>query len=56
MERVERDLTGMGCPKLNMQIRASNAAVVAFYEKLGYAPEQLISLGKRLIPDDNSST
>ena len=52
MQRVEQDLEAMGCPKLNVQIRAGNAAVVAFYEKLGYAPDQTVSLGKRLIPDE----
>lgn len=52
MQRVERDLQAMGCPKLNVQIRAGNAAVVAFYEKLGYALDQTVSLGKRLIRDD----
>jgi ribosomal protein S18 acetylase RimI-like enzyme len=52
MERVETDLERMGCPKLNVQIRSANAAVVAFYEKLGYAQDQTISLGKRLISDE----
>lgn len=52
MQRVERALHALGCPKLNVQIRAGNAAVVAFYEKLGYAPDQTVSLGKRLIRDD----
>jgi hypothetical protein len=42
----------MGCPKLNVQIRSSNAGVVAFYEKLGYAQDQTLSLGKRLISDE----
>jgi ribosomal protein S18 acetylase RimI-like enzyme len=51
MRRVEERLTDMGCPKVNMQVRASNAAVLAFYERLGYAQDQTVSLGKRLIPD-----
>ena len=51
MEKVEADLKAMGCPKVNMQVRASNAAVLAFYERLGYAQDQTVSLGKRLIPD-----
>jgi ribosomal protein S18 acetylase RimI-like enzyme len=51
MQRVEQDLVAMGCPKLNVQVRAQNAEIVAFYEKLGYAPDQTVSLGKRLIPD-----
>jgi ribosomal protein S18 acetylase RimI-like enzyme len=52
MERVEVQLRAMGCPKVNMQIRSSNAAVLAFYERLGYAQDQTISLGKRIIPDN----
>jgi ribosomal protein S18 acetylase RimI-like enzyme len=51
MQYVEARLKAMGCPKLNMQVRATNRAVVAFYARLGYAEEQNISLGKRLIPD-----
>ena len=51
MDRVEVQLKAIGCPKLNMQVRASNAEVVAFYERLGYTPDQTISLGKRLIAD-----
>lgn len=51
MQRVEERLKAMGCPKLNMQVRASNAAVLAFYERLGYSQDQTVSLGKRLIPD-----
>ena len=51
MQHVEARLKEMGCPKLNMQVRATNRAVLAFYERIGYAEEQNISLGKRLIPD-----
>lgn len=49
---LTRPLEALGCPKLNVQIRAANAAVVAFYEKLGYARDETIVLGKRLIPDE----
>jgi ribosomal protein S18 acetylase RimI-like enzyme len=52
MDRVEARLKAMGCPKVNMQIRSSNAAVLAFYERLGYAQDQTIGLGKRIIPDN----
>jgi ribosomal protein S18 acetylase RimI-like enzyme len=48
MKSVEQELAGMGCPKLNLQIRAANHAVVAFYKKLGYDVEERISMGKRL--------
>ena len=37
MDRVERDLTAMGCPKLNLQVRTSNKDVLAFYARFGYA-------------------
>lgn len=48
MEKVEESLAQMGCPKLNLQIRADNAEVQAFYESLGYEVEQRISMGKEL--------
>ncbi len=51
MLHVEQALMDMGCPKLNMQVRASNTGVLAFYRKLGYAQDETVSLGKRLIPD-----
>lgn len=51
MERVETLLKVMGCPKLNLQVRSTNADVLAFYRRLGYAPDDAVSLGKRLIPD-----
>jgi ribosomal protein S18 acetylase RimI-like enzyme len=52
MERVEKELKAMGCPKLNLQVRSSNAEVLAFYRRLGYAQDDVIGLGKRLIPDE----
>ncbi|HSD39422.1 MAG TPA: GNAT family acetyltransferase [Rhodocyclaceae bacterium] len=48
---AERLLTERGCPKLNLQIRSSNAAVIAFYARLGYVQDEVVSLGKRLIVD-----
>lgn len=51
MEAGERLLIERGCPKLNLQVRASNQAVVAFYSEIGYKTEDMVSMGKRLIPD-----
>jgi ribosomal protein S18 acetylase RimI-like enzyme len=48
---AERLLTELGCPKLNLQVRSSNAGVIAFYRSLGYQDDDVASLGKRLIPD-----
>ena len=47
----EEALKARGCPKINLQIRSGNATVIAFYNSLGYGDDQVIGLGKRLIPD-----
>ena len=41
-----------GCPKINLQVRASNAEVIAFYQSLGFKVEDVLSLGMRLISDE----
>lgn len=46
MVAAEERLRALGCPKLNLQINRSNAEVVAFYESLGYAVEDRVSMGK----------
>ena len=51
MTRGEALLIAAGCPKLNLQLRTSNADVVNFYERIGYGRDDTVSLGKRLIPD-----
>jgi ribosomal protein S18 acetylase RimI-like enzyme len=48
MRHLERELARRGCPKVNLQVLASNAATVAFYTKLGYAVEERIGMGKVL--------
>lgn len=48
MARVEQGLERIGCPKLNLQVRASNREVVTFYERLGYKIEERVSMAKRL--------
>ncbi|RFA23280.1 hypothetical protein B7R25_02455 [Subtercola boreus] len=51
MVKAESLLSDLGCPKLNLQVRAGNDSVLAFYTAIGYAPDHAISLGKRLIAD-----
>ncbi len=51
MQRVEQLLLEAGCPKINLQVRATNAGVIEFYHRLGYQNDETVSLGKRLIPD-----
>ena len=48
---AEQLLQAMGCPKLNLQVRAGNEAVIALYTRLGYADDHTVTLGKRLISD-----
>lgn len=52
VEEAEKRLRERGCPKINLQIRHTNAATAAFYEEMGYRREQSIVLGKRLERDD----
>jgi ribosomal protein S18 acetylase RimI-like enzyme len=47
---AEQSLQDIGCPKINLQVRASNRAVIAFYQQLGFSEEPRASLGKRLKP------
>ena len=48
MQRVEKLLSDAGCPKVNLQIRATNHAVVQFYKSIGYQVEEMVSMGKRI--------
>jgi ribosomal protein S18 acetylase RimI-like enzyme len=52
MQEAERLLRAEGCPKINLQVRRTNAQVLAFYEAIGFIPDDVISLGKRLEHDD----
>lgn len=51
MLEVEQRLTAVGCPKLNLMVRKDNHAILAFYAHLGYAVDDAIPLGKRLLRD-----
>lgn len=48
MQQAEHGLKAIGCPKINLQVRASNTGVVAFYKSLGFDVEDRASLGKAL--------
>ena len=51
MLALEEKLIALGCPKINLMFRTDNAVVEKFYEKLGYKRDDVIEMGKRLIPD-----
>lgn len=52
MAHAEQLLIERGCPKINLLVRAGNVQVVDFYRRLGYGQDEVVSLGKRLIPDN----
>lgn len=51
MARAEELLLERGCPKITLMVRKGNESVIAFYRQLGYAEDEVVVLGKRLIPD-----
>jgi ribosomal protein S18 acetylase RimI-like enzyme len=51
MAEAERLLRAEGCPKVNLQVRAGNTGAIEFYRSLGFAADEVVSLGKRLEPD-----
>jgi len=54
MAEAERMLKQAGCPKINLQVRASNRAAIGFYERLGYRVDEVVSLGKCLRHDEET--
>ncbi len=52
MADMEGRLLALGCPKINLLVRNTNTEVIEFYNSLGYAMDQSVGLGKRLIADD----
>ena len=48
MRAAERWLRERGAPKLNLMVRAENAAAVGFYEAIGYARSDVMVLQKVL--------
>jgi ribosomal protein S18 acetylase RimI-like enzyme len=51
MQAAEVRLLVLGCPKINLQVRTTNQAVLDFYRAIGYRVDDVVSLGKRLIPE-----
>ncbi|MBC8108871.1 MAG: GNAT family acetyltransferase [Anaerolineae bacterium] len=51
MKAAERVLLAAGCPKVNLQVRATNQAVIDFYRAIGFSVDEVTSMGKRLQQD-----
>lgn len=48
---AERRLQKLGCPKINLQVRHTNVQAMEFYRRLGFAVDEVASMGKRLCDD-----
>ncbi len=51
MEAAEVRLRALGCPKINLQVRNSNASAIEFYKRIGFSVDDVVSMGKRLEED-----
>jgi ribosomal protein S18 acetylase RimI-like enzyme len=49
VRELEDRLAALGCHKINLQVRSLNMSLVSFYHSLGYASEDRVSMGRRLI-------
>ena len=56
VEHAVQVLKALGCVKVNLQLRADNAAVAAFYRSLGFVEEDRISMGVLLEPETKNRT
>ena len=54
MDEAEIRLRAAGCPKINLQVRSTNTNVIEFYRNIGYKIDDVVSLGKRLEPDEGA--
>lgn len=55
MDEADSALRRMGCPKINLQVRETNAGVLEFYRRIGFSRDAVVSLGKRLVSDEHES-
>ena len=51
MASAEQLLCAAGCPKVNLMVRTDNTGVIEFYRRIGFTPDKVVSLGKRLVQD-----
>jgi ribosomal protein S18 acetylase RimI-like enzyme len=51
MARAEQLLREEGCSKINLQVRTGNEEAIGFYGRLGFAADEVLSMGKRLETD-----
>jgi ribosomal protein S18 acetylase RimI-like enzyme len=52
MKEVQHRLQSLGCAKVNLQIRRANVDAIAFYERIGFSEDDVLSFGRRLERDN----
>ena len=52
MDEAEASLRALGCSKINLQVRSTNAGVIEFYKTIGFKIDDVVSFGKRLEIDE----
>jgi ribosomal protein S18 acetylase RimI-like enzyme len=55
MAEAERLLRSEGCPKINLQVRTGNSEAIEFYRQVGFAMDDVVSMGRRLEQDGPGS-
>ncbi|SDC26364.1 GNAT family acetyltransferase [Paraburkholderia lycopersici] len=55
VRHAECALAAMGCLKLNLQVLDDKPEVLAFYDRLGYRADAVVSLGKRLAAQESET-
>jgi ribosomal protein S18 acetylase RimI-like enzyme len=48
VEKAISELSKLGCPKVNLQVRKNNMLAVEFYKHIGFKEDEVLSFGKRL--------
>ncbi len=52
---AEKRLIELGCPKINLMVRKTNASVIRFYQSIGYTDDPVVVLSRRLIKDSSNT-
>ncbi len=48
LRQAEEALKALGCPKINLQVMATNESGIAFWRANGYLQDEVLSFGRRL--------
>lgn len=48
---VEQRLGALGCPKIHLNVRSTNAAAADFWRAVGFEPSDSLTFARRLITD-----